>query len=94
MPGANVRELPEVGAVRNSDPQYESESRGNVQGTSQRRERANMAALKEQETHAKPKALGESYAMSHQDPPQCQEVAGRNEAEEAPEGVKRANALR
>ena len=49
-----------------------------------------MLALNEQETHAKPKPLGKSPAPAHLDPPQTE----RNEAEEAPEGVKRANALR
>ena len=53
-----------------------------------------MLALDEQETHAEPKALGESHAPAHLEPPQCQEAAERNEVEEAQEGMKRANALR
>ena len=72
----------------------ESEPQGKIQGTAHRLEGAPRLALDEQETHAKPEALGELHAPTHLDPPQCQEAAERNEAEEAPEGVKRANALR
>ena len=50
-----------------------------------------MLVLNEQETHAEPKALGESHAPAHLEPPQCQEAPERNETEEA---VKRKNALR
>ena len=53
-----------------------------------------MPNLEEQETHAEPKALGESHAPDYLDPQQCQEAAERNKAEETPEEVKRANALR
>ena len=53
-----------------------------------------MLVLDEQETHAEPKALGESHAPAHLKPPQCQEAPERNETEEAPEAVKRKNALR
>ena len=40
--------------------------------------------------HAEPKALGESHAPAHLDPPQGQEVVDGDETEEASEGVKRA----
>ena len=53
-----------------------------------------MLVLDEQETHPEPKALWESHATAHLEPPQCQEVPERNETEEAPEAVKRKNALR
>ena len=53
-----------------------------------------MLALDESEMHGEPKALGESHAQAHLNPPQGQEAADRNEAEEAPEGVKLANSLR
>ena len=47
----------------------------------------------EQETNTKPETLGELHAPAPPDP-QCQEAADGNEAEEAQDGVKRANALR
>ena len=53
-----------------------------------------MHALDEQESHPEPKAPRGSHAPAHLDPPLCQEAAERNEAEEAPYGVKRPNILR
>ena len=49
-----------------------------------------MLALDKPEMHAEPKALGESHAPAHLDPPQGQEVKDRDETEEASEGVKKA----
>ena len=49
-----------------------------------------MLALDESEMHAEPKAPGESQAPAHLNHPQGQEVAERDEAEEASEGVKRS----
>ena len=40
------------------------------------------------------KPSGESHAPAHLEPPQCQEAPERKETEEAPEAVKRKNALR
>ena len=76
------------------EPPDESEPQGKIQGTVHRLKGTPRLALDEQETHAKPEAIGELHAPAPLDPPQCQEVAERNEAEEALEGVKRAKRWR
>ena len=40
--------------------------------------------------HAEPKALGESHAPAHLDPPQGQEGTDKDKVEEASDGEKRA----
>ena len=53
-----------------------------------------MLARDELETDVKPRALGEPHAPAQLDPPPCQEAAEKNETEEAPKGVRRANNIR
>ena len=86
LPGGKEWELPEVGAARSRDPHTSPTPQGKSQGAAHRRERA----LDESEMLADRKALEESHAPDHLDPPQGQEVAERDEAEEASEGARRA----
>ena len=65
-----------------------------IQGAAHRLKEAARLTLDKQETRAKPETLGELQVPAHPDPSQRQEAADRNEAEEAREGVKRANTLR